>query len=254
MDYIDVSPYTKVDVPGYSQLVEFGVLTSFAYSLADSDGEIVVATTRPETMLGDTAVAVHPDDPRYTVFRHHGRCTGDCLQEWLMQKWLLQKWLMQVQAVLMCTLSLLTAAMSCRYKALHGKFLEHPLDKRRIPIILDAELVDMAFGTGAVKITPAHDPNDFASGQRHNLATINLLTDDGCINDNGGKFAGQPRFQAGPAAPARLPAVAPCTAYTLAICHVSASAAATVCSMNTLCVFSADKSAALRRASDGDVR
>ena len=83
-----------------------------------------------------------------------------------------------------------------RYTALHGKFLEHPLDKRRIPIILDAELVDMAFGTGAVKITPAHDPNDFASGQRHKLATINLFTDDGCINENGGKFAGQPRFQA----------------------------------------------------------
>ena len=83
----------------------------------------------------------------------------------------------------------------CRYKQFHGRFLEHPLDKRKIPIILDAELVDMQFGTGAVKITPAHDPNDFASGQRHKLTSINLYTDEGCINDNGGKFAGQPRFQ-----------------------------------------------------------
>ena len=83
----------------------------------------------------------------------------------------------------------------CRYKQFHGRSLEHPLDKRKIPVILDAELVDMAFGTGAVKITPAHDPNDFASGQRHKLASINLYTDDGHINDNGGIFAGQSRFQ-----------------------------------------------------------
>lgn len=64
VDYVDVPAFTKMKVPGYSEEVEFGVLTSFAYKLEEGDGEIVVATTRPETMLGDTAVAVHPDDPR----------------------------------------------------------------------------------------------------------------------------------------------------------------------------------------------
>jgi valyl-tRNA synthetase len=63
-------------------------------------------------------------------------------------------------------------------------------------VMQDKELVDMSFGTGAVKITPAHDPNDFKSGQRHNLAMINILDDSGCVNENGGPFAGQPRFEA----------------------------------------------------------
>ena len=85
-------------------------MTSFVYPVENSDERIVVATTRLETMLGDTAVAVHPDDKRYTH--------------------------------------------------LHGKFLIHPFNGRRIPIITDAELVDMSFGTGAVKITPTHGPRD----------------------------------------------------------------------------------------------
>ena len=85
--------------------------------------------------------------------------------------------------------------MWCRYKHLHDKFVVHPLDGRKVPIIQDAELVDMSFGTGAVKITPAHDPNDFATGKRHNLQCINILDDDGRINAHGGQFAGQPRFQ-----------------------------------------------------------
>ena len=71
----------------------------------------------------------------------------------------------------------------------------HPLDGRKIPIITDAELVDMSFGTGAVKITPAHDPNDFATGKRHNLQFMNILTNEGNINASGGQFAGQPRFK-----------------------------------------------------------
>ena len=71
----------------------------------------------------------------------------------------------------------------------------HPLDGRKIPIITDAELVDMSFGTGAVKITPAHDPNDFATGKRHNLQFLNILTNEGDINAAGGQFAGQPRFK-----------------------------------------------------------
>jgi len=147
VDYIDVPKRTKLTVPGYDELVEFGAIISFAYPLESGDGEIVVATTRLETMLGDTAVAVHPEDPRYTH--------------------------------------------------LQGKFCIHPVNGRRIPIICDAELVDMSFGTGAVKITPAHDPNDFATGKRHNLEFINILDDNGCLNGNGtGPFAGQPRFQA----------------------------------------------------------
>jgi valyl-tRNA synthetase len=147
VDYIDLPKRTGVTVPGYDQPVEFGAITSFAYPYEDGSGEIVVATTRPETMLGDTAVAVHPDDDRY--------------------------------------------------KDVVGKFLVHPINGRKIPVIADAELVDMEFGTGAVKITPAHDPNDFATGKRHNLEFINILDDNGCLNSNGtGQFAGQRRFDA----------------------------------------------------------
>ena len=146
VDYVDVEGFARLRVPGHDGEVEFGVLTSFAYPLLGGGGEIVVATTRPETMLGDTAVAVHPEDPRYA--------------------------------------------------SLHGRMLVHPFNGRHIPIIADAELVDMSFGTGAVKITPAHDPNDFATGQRHGLEMINVFTDDGRVNQHGGEFAGQGRFEA----------------------------------------------------------
>eukprot|EP01025_Chloroclados_australasicus_P060277 TRINITY_DN771_c5_g1_i1.p1 TRINITY_DN771_c5_g1~~TRINITY_DN771_c5_g1_i1.p1 ORF type:complete len:1316 (-),score=198.99 TRINITY_DN771_c5_g1_i1:331-4227(-) len=146
VDYIDITGRQKINVPGYDKQVEFGVLTEFAYPLEDGSGEIVVATTRPETMLGDTAVAVHPEDSRY--------------------------------------------------KHLHGKFVVHPENGRKLPIVCDAELVDMEFGTGAVKITPAHDPNDFLTGKRHKLDFINILDDDGNINANGGQFESQPRFVA----------------------------------------------------------
>ncbi|PCH34745.1 hypothetical protein WOLCODRAFT_79194 [Wolfiporia cocos MD-104 SS10] len=140
---------TLLNVPGYDakEKFEFGVLTSFAYPLEGSDERIVIATTRPETMLGDTAIAVHPDDPRY--------------------------------------------------KHLHGKFAKHPFLDRRIPIITDAIVVDMEFGTGAVKITPAHDFNDYEVGVRHNLPMINILNDDGTLNVNAGeKFKGMKRFHA----------------------------------------------------------
>ncbi|KAL2937552.1 Valine--tRNA ligase mitochondrial 1 [Bienertia sinuspersici] len=147
VDYIDLKGKELRKVPGYKDPVEFGVLTSFAYPLEENLGEIVVATTRVETMLGDTAIAVHPDD--------------------------------------------------CRYKHLHGKVAIHPFNGRKIPIVCDAILVDPAFGTGAVKITPAHDPNDFEVGKRHQLEFINIFTDDGNINSNGGpEFAGMPRFEA----------------------------------------------------------
>ncbi len=123
-----------------------GELFEFAYPLTSGEGEIVVATTRPETMLGDTAIAVHPDDPRY--------------------------------------------------QHLIGQTVDHPFVDRKVPIIADAILVDPEFGTGAVKVTPAHDPNDFETGNRHDLPRINILELDGTINAAGGRFAGMDRFAA----------------------------------------------------------
>ncbi|MBQ2890708.1 MAG: valine--tRNA ligase [Clostridia bacterium] len=115
------------------------------YPFADGSGEVVIATTRPETLLGDTAVAVHPDDERY--------------------------------------------------KALVGKNLILPLVGREIPLIAD-EYVDKEFGTGCVKITPAHDPNDFEVGKRHNLPEIRMLNDDATVSKEGGVYAGLDRYEA----------------------------------------------------------
>jgi valyl-tRNA synthetase len=123
-----------------------GELFEFAYQVEGSDDVLVVATTRAETMLGDTAVAVHPDDPRY--------------------------------------------------KHLHGKKLVHPFVDRKIPVITDAILVDPKFGTGAVKVTPAHDFNDFATGKRHGLEEINILNLDGTLNEQCGQFQGLDRKRA----------------------------------------------------------
>ncbi|KAJ3057123.1 hypothetical protein HK097_000051 [Rhizophlyctis rosea] len=124
---------------------EFGTIISFAYQVENSDEKIVVATTRLETMLGDTAICVNPKDARYTH--------------------------------------------------LHGKYVIHPFQNRRIPIITD-DYADPAFGTGAVKITPAHDFNDYQVGKRNNLEFISILTDDGLINEAGAPFTGQRRFDA----------------------------------------------------------
>ncbi len=121
------------------------------YPLVDENGKpsttefLEFATTRPETMLGDTAVAINPDDERY----HH----------------------------------------------LRGKSVWLPLVDKPIPVVEDS-YVDMEFGTGVVKITPAHDPNDFMVGQRHNLEVINIMNDDATINENGGKYAGMDRYAA----------------------------------------------------------
>ncbi len=123
-----------------------GELWSFAYPLSDGTGEIVVATTRPETMLGDTAVAVHPDDERY--------------------------------------------------KELVGKTVAHPLLERRLPIIADAILVDPKFGTGAVKVTPAHDFNDFEVGKRHGLEMITVIDTDGRMTEQAGPVANLDRLDA----------------------------------------------------------
>jgi valyl-tRNA synthetase len=121
-----------------------GHLYHFRYPLADGTGHIVIATTRPETMLGDTAVAVHPKDPRYQT-------------------------LSQDLVIL-------------------------PLMDRKIPIIKDA-YADMTFGTGALKVTPAHDPNDFEIGQRHLLPTVKVIGDDGKMTAEAGRFAGLDRFE-----------------------------------------------------------
>lgn len=135
---------TLLEVPGYEKKVEFGVIVHFKYQIEGSDETIEVATTRIETMLGDTGIAVNPKDQRYTH--------------------------------------------------LVGKTAVHPfIEGRKLPIVSD-DYVDMEFGTGAVKLTPAHDPNDFTLGQRHKLEFINILTDDGFMNENAGAYKGQKRF------------------------------------------------------------
>ena len=122
-----------------------GAFYHIEYPVVGSDERIQVATTRPETMLGDTAIAVHPSDERYSH--------------------------------------------------LIGKKVLLPLVDREIPIIAD-HYVDMEFGTGVVKITPAHDPNDFEVGNRHNLPRVNVMNKDASINEKGGKYQGMDRFQA----------------------------------------------------------
>eukprot|EP00080_Pristionchus_pacificus_P004401 PDM64421.1 vars-2 [Pristionchus pacificus] len=153
VDKKELTGATKLPVPGYEEKIEFGVIVEFAYKIKDSSEELVVATTRVETMLGDTAVCVHPEDERY--------------------------------------------------KHLVGKTIVHPFVSREIPIITD-DFVDREFGTGAVKITPAHDPNDYTVGQKHNLPFITCITDDGDMADNCGEFSGMKRFNARAAVMTRL--------------------------------------------------
>ena len=126
-----------VDKPGH--------LWHIKYNVKDSEDFVIVATTRPETMLGDSAIAVNPKDERYSKYI--------------------------------------------------GKTVILPIVNKEIPIIGD-EYVDMEFGTGALKITPAHDPNDFEIGQKHNLEIINVFTEDGKINENGGHYKGLDRYEA----------------------------------------------------------
>ena len=137
-----------VDKPGH--------LWHMRYPLADGSGYLVVATTRPETMMGDTGVAVNPNDERY--------------------------------------------------QHLVGKTCILPLMNREIPIVAD-DYVEMDFGTGCVKMTPAHDPNDFEVGLRHNLETIRVLDDNGVVNANGGKYEGMDRYEARKAVVADLEAL-----------------------------------------------
>ena len=144
---INWCPHCKTSISDAEVVFEEkeGSFWHLRYPLSDGSGYIELATTRPETMLGDTAVAVHPDDERY--------------------------------------------------KALVGKTVILPLVNKEIPIIADS-YVEQDFGTGVVKITPAHDPNDFEVGLRHNLPIINVMDDGGVINENGGKYAGMSALEA----------------------------------------------------------
>ncbi len=144
---INWCPHCKTSISDAE--VEFaehdGSFWHLRYPFEDGSGFLELATTRPETLLGDTAVAVNPEDDRY--------------------------------------------------KSIVGKMLVLPLVGRKIPVIAD-DYVERDFGTGVVKITPAHDPNDFEVGLRHNLEVINIMNDDGSINENGGKYAGLPGLEA----------------------------------------------------------
>lgn len=145
MDTIELEGRTLRDVPGYERKVEFGVMTHFNYQIEDSKETIEIATTRPETMLGDTGIAINAKDPRW--------------------------------------------------QHLLGKKAKHPFLNRLLPIFNDAH-VDVEKGTGAVKITPAHDPHDFEIGKRHDLEFINILNDDGTMNNTTGSYEGMRRFDA----------------------------------------------------------
>ncbi|CAG8970911.1 hypothetical protein HYALB_00000890 [Hymenoscyphus albidus] len=137
---------TKLDVPGYDKKIEFGTLTFFKYPIQGSEEHIEVATTRPETMLGDTGIAAYPNDDRYKDFI--------------------------------------------------GKIAQHPIvSDRQLKIVAD-DSVDRSFGTGAVKLTPAHDHNDSKLGKKHDLEFINILNEDGTLNANAGSYAGEKRFNA----------------------------------------------------------
>ncbi|XP_024864985.1 valine--tRNA ligase, mitochondrial isoform X3 [Kryptolebias marmoratus] len=146
VDSVEVSGQTMLSVPGYENKVEFGALYTFAYPVEGHDGRVAVSTTRPETMLGDVAVAVHPDDPRYQSF--------------------------------------------------HGKQCRHPFTNRLIPVITSTT-VDMELGTGAVKVTPAHDHKDFLLSRRHTLPHVSVILGDGTMAPSCGRWLeGKKRFDA----------------------------------------------------------
>eukprot|EP01063_Lacrimia_lanifica_P015291 TRINITY_DN22090_c0_g1_i1.p1 TRINITY_DN22090_c0_g1~~TRINITY_DN22090_c0_g1_i1.p1 ORF type:complete len:1040 (+),score=487.79 TRINITY_DN22090_c0_g1_i1:114-3233(+) len=143
VEHQDFPGETKIVVPGYEKKVTVGVIYDFYYEIEGTGEKLQIATTRPETILGDTAVAVHPEDPRY--------------------------------------------------KHLHGKRVKCPFRDESIPIVLDPITVDMKFGTGVVKITPAHDPKDFECGKRHKLEELTMMAKDGTISMEG-EFKGMKRF------------------------------------------------------------
>lgn len=145
VENLEIHGKTELFVPNYEKTVQFGIITNIAYKVVGSNEEVVVATTRPETLLGDVAVAVHPNDNRYSHLQNT------------------QLW--------------------------------HPFRKEAIPLIFD-ESVDPEFGTGAVKITPAHDKNDFEVGRRHKLRNVQVISEKGLIVDGFEGFSGMKRFLA----------------------------------------------------------
>ncbi|MDD6799148.1 MAG: valine--tRNA ligase [Firmicutes bacterium] len=179
------------------------------YPVKGSEGEYVtVATTRPETMLGDSAVAVHPDDERY--------------------------------------------------KHLVGKTLILPLMNREIPVIAD-DYVDREFGTGCVKITPCHDPNDFEMGQRHNLEQIIVIDNSGKINQNGGKYAGMDRFDARKAIVSDLEALGYLVkveehSHNVAHCYRCGSIVEPIASKQWFVLMKPLAEPAIKVVKDGDIR
>ncbi|KHN87717.1 Valine--tRNA ligase [Toxocara canis] len=252
VDKIELTGRTLLSVPGYSKKVEFGVLVSFAYPVEGSDEEIVVATTRVETMLGDTAIAVHPDDDRYyhligkvdkieltgrtllsvpgyskkvefgvlvsfaypvegsgavkitpahdhndyevgvrhnlpfiTIFTDNGDMNDQCGE-------------FKVATHLVTYFHFCLPHMSfhsCYTLDCRSQLQSHLTLDRRLPVVADS-FVEKEFGTGAVKITPAHDHNDYEVGVRHNLPFITIFTDNGDMNDQCGEFKGIKRFEA----------------------------------------------------------
>uniref|UniRef100_A0A182WBP2 valine--tRNA ligase n=1 Tax=Anopheles minimus TaxID=112268 RepID=A0A182WBP2_9DIPT len=147
VENVEIEGPTEVSVPGYDRTITFGRMVDIAYKVQGSTEEIVVSTTRPETFLGDVAVAVHPEDGRYSHLRNK------------------------------------------------VTFLWHPVRKEEIPLIFDSA-VDRAFGTGAVKITPAHDRFDFEIARRHHLATVEVMDERGIVQKHFGQFTGLPRYEA----------------------------------------------------------
>ncbi|ELT91479.1 hypothetical protein CAPTEDRAFT_222046 [Capitella teleta] len=145
VDNLSLDGETKLSVPGYERKIPFGQMVTFAYPIQGSSDTISVATTRIETMLGDTGIAIHPDDTRFTH--------------------------------------------------LHGRVAVHPLTGRLLPIVCDSH-VQQDLGTGAVKLTPAHDHNDFELGMKHRLESLSILDDAGCLVNVPEEFLGMPRFSA----------------------------------------------------------
>ena len=145
VENLEIHGKTEVAVPNYDKNIQFGIITNIAYKVVGSNEEVIIATTRPETLLGDVAIAVNPNDNRYSHLRNA------------------QLW--------------------------------HPFRQEPIPLIFD-ESADPEFGTGAVKITPAHDKNDFDVGKRHKLRNVQVINEKGFIVDGFQEFSGLPRFTA----------------------------------------------------------
>lgn len=147
VENVEVIGPTRISVPGYDKPITFGEIFEIAYNICDTDNDIIISTTRPETLLGDVAIAVHPDDTRYTHLRES------------------------------------------------PAYLWHPFRKEKIPLIFD-DTVDMEFGTGAVKITPAHDKFDYEMAVRHSLPSIQVINEKGAICEGFDLFSDQKRFSA----------------------------------------------------------